>query len=146
MLPIRKHSKNSGFTIIELLMVMTVLGVLAGLVLVNYPASQMRARDARRRSDIKQYQTSLEIYYNRNNVYPTYSGNLAAPGFCTTLGLTGCPNDPKSGNYQIRSSATQYSIWAQLEQPPSPTTYFIVCSNGRTGTHTATGGPACPLP
>ena len=127
-------------------MVMTVLGVLAGLVLVNYPASQMRARDARRRSDIKQYQTSFEIYYNRNNNYPTTGGTVNLVGLCGTLGLTGCPNDPKSGNYQTNSDGTQFAMWAQLEQPISPVTYFIVCSNGRTGTHTAIGGPACPLP
>lgn len=137
---------TSGFTLVELLIVMTVLGVLAGIVLVNYPANQRRARDTRRRSDLKQYQTALELYYNRGNTYPNASGNLVSQ--CGTLGLTGCPNDPQGTNpYQISSSLTQYTVWARLELPQSPVTYFIACSNGKSGNGTSVAGvPTCPLP
>lgn len=113
---------------------MTVLAALAALIMTNYPATQRRARDTRRKSDIKQYQTALELYNNNNNSYPVWpSGNLATSAHCATLGITACPNDPQAPtqNYGASSTATQYVLWARLQQPAStPPTYFILCSNG----------------
>lgn len=145
------HSSRSeaGFTLLELLVVIAIVGMLAGLFVTTFPASQRRARDARRRSDIKQYQTAFEVYANRfNGNYLAATGNPVSS--CAALGLAAgsCPNDPQAPtrNYAFNSTTTQYVIWAQLENPTTPTTFFIVCSNGRVGEHTSASGPACPLP
>jgi len=129
---------KKGFTLPELLIVMTVLAALASVVLVTYPASRRKARDAVRRSDIKEYQTTIEVYYNKENKYPTAVGISA---LCTTLGMTDCPDDPRASDegihYGVNSSDSAYRVWAQLEYPPSPTTYFFSCSTGNSGEATS---------
>jgi general secretion pathway protein G len=54
--------KKPAFTLIELLVVMTIIGVLAGLIVPNYMLARQRARDAQRKSDLKQIQNALELY------------------------------------------------------------------------------------
>ena len=140
-----------GFTLIELIIVMTILGVLASVFILNFPSAQKRARDSQRRGDIKQYQTSLEVFANKStgNVYPTPSGNMTS--HCATLGLPTCPDDPKappSYRYETDASGIGYYIWATLEQPDvtGSIVYFVVCSNGVSGeTTTAPAGASCPI-
>ncbi|OGM09130.1 hypothetical protein A2159_01710 [Candidatus Woesebacteria bacterium RBG_13_34_9] len=123
------------------------MGILAGILLVSFPAAQKRARDAQRRSDIKQYQTSAEIYANKNNGnYPNTGGNFA--NFCTALGLTGssCVDDPSGGSYEVNSSTSTYQIWATLEDAPGGVQmYYISCSNGLSGDNNSEPAGSCPL-
>ncbi|MEK7203403.1 MAG: type II secretion system protein [Patescibacteria group bacterium] len=63
--------KQKGFTLIELLVVIAIIGLLSTLAVVALNNARMKARDARRVSDIKQQQTALELYYNDINSYPT---------------------------------------------------------------------------
>lgn len=63
-----------GFTLIELLVVVSLIGVLATLVLANLNSARERARDAERKSDLRNIQTALRLYYNDNGGYPTSSG------------------------------------------------------------------------
>ena len=139
---------RAGFTFIELMVVISIIGMLAGLFVTQYPAVQRRARDAQRRSDIKQYQAAMEIYYDRNNgSYLTASGSPS--GQCATFGLTNCPEDPQSTpTYQIRSDSNEFVIWATLEQEDDSgnTQYFIVCSSGKAGVSiTAPSTMTCPI-
>lgn len=123
-----------GFTLVELLIVIAVIAGLSTMFISSYPASQKRARDAIRRSDIKQYQTSMEVYANKNGNYAVTAKVDISGTYCsTTLGLSVCPDDPKSAqNYYILATASTYRIWATLEQP-STSTYVYVCSNGKSG-------------
>jgi len=57
---IRNYYK--GFTLIELLIVLSIMGVLATLGFQSFTASQKKARDARRKSDLGQIQKALELY------------------------------------------------------------------------------------
>ncbi len=139
---------NSGFTLIELILVAAVIGLLATIFVSTFPASQRRARDTIRRSDIKQYQTAMEVYANKNNgnYYTIGVGSPVAQ--CATLGLTNCPEDPKSPpTYLIRADSSQYTIWATFEQrnDSGNIQYFIACSTGRSGVcTTAPSGASCP--
>lgn len=58
-----------GFTIVELLIVISVIGILASIVLVVYPGYQMRTRDAERKSDMTQIAAALNAYALQNNAY-----------------------------------------------------------------------------
>ncbi len=135
-LPGIRRVSDYGFTLPELLIVSAVLAILAGIVVTQSRASQQRARDTIRRSDLKQYQTSLEIYFNSHTAYPV--GNTNLPALCGTLGLTtACPGDPHGGVYHYNSpTGTNYTLYATLEYIPSGTTQqnFIVHSDGRTCT------------
>lgn len=156
--------KNSfGFTLVELLVVISVIGILASIVLVSFTASQKQARDTQRKSDVKQYQLALENFANKgNSLYPRRNSTVSADTtLCTDLGLTTCPSDPRevkdaTFDYKYQSdgalsdgvaAATAYVLWGKIENV-TLTTYWVVCSNGKSGQLTAgippTGG-VCPL-
>ena len=59
-----------GFTIIELLIVIAIIGILAGLVLNNFQGAQAKARDTQRRTDINNIHAKLEEFYNEKGGYP----------------------------------------------------------------------------
>lgn len=139
---------RSGFTLLELILVMSVIGILAGLFIANYPSSQRRARDARRVSDLRQYQSALEIYYNANNEYPGSSGDLS--GVCgsdLSQYTSVCPDNPSgTWNYQYVGDSAGYYIYTQLEQnaDDGSTRYQFFCSNGKAGETTSDPGGTDP--
>jgi len=63
-----------GFTLIELLVVISVIGLLASVVLVALNSARLKARDAKRKADLKQLNTALNLYYQDNNAYPNCVG------------------------------------------------------------------------
>lgn len=77
---------SSGFTIVELLIVIVVIGILAAITTVAYNGIQQRSRDAQRSSDIATLQKALEMYHVDNGGYPTCSTTTyvvgAARGAC----------------------------------------------------------------
>jgi prepilin-type N-terminal cleavage/methylation domain-containing protein len=137
----------SGFTLVEILVVISIIGALTALVLVSYTGPQKQARDSQRKSDLKQYQSSLEVFANKTNgLYPSRSdsaGAIASIALCTDLEMTGCSEDPRNAKdssfvyrYQSDGSgadsadATQYVLWGKLENKED---YWVLCSNGKVG-------------
>lgn len=78
---IRSHNlkKQHGFTIVELLIVIVVIGILAALVLNSFSGVQAKARDTERNTDTKAIATQLEAYYN-NSGSGAGNGNGKYPG------------------------------------------------------------------
>ena len=70
--------RNEGFTIVELLIVIVVIGILALLVITTYSGIQAKARNSKRSSDVKSLQTHIEAYYSQAGYYPS-RGNLNDP-------------------------------------------------------------------
>ena len=62
---------NRGFTIVELLIVIVVIGILALLVITTYSGIQAKARNAKRQTDIASLQTQLEAFFSQNGYYPS---------------------------------------------------------------------------
>lgn len=148
---------RQGFTMIEMLVVISIIGILAALALVSFTNTQKQARDSQRKSELKQYQTALENYATKNtSLYPAYPGGTAADGsLCGDLALGSCPVDPKNvsphiyryiSNGTIGDTATVYSFFVGLEKSTT-ITYWVVCSTGKNGESTTipTGGNICPL-
>lgn len=63
--------RKDGFTIVELLIVIVVIGILAGLVITTYNGIQQKARNTERQTDLKAVQGQLEAYYAQNGRYPS---------------------------------------------------------------------------
>jgi prepilin-type N-terminal cleavage/methylation domain-containing protein len=149
-----------GFTLIEMLVVISLIGILAAIALVSFGGSQKQARDTIRKSDMKQYQNALEAFANMaNGLYPnrnTAGGTLIYQNLCNDLNTKlepdiACIQDPKipsdSTYYDYRylsngsgalgsTTATQYVLWAKIENV-SATTYWFVCSTGKNSTSTS---------
>ena len=67
----KMYKKDSGFTIVELLIVIVVIGILAGLVITTFTGIQQKARNTERQTDIKAIHGQVEAYYAQNGKYPT---------------------------------------------------------------------------
>ncbi len=79
------RNKNAkGFTIVELLIVIVVIGILAGLVLNTFNGIQQRARNTTRIDTVKKYITALQLYAADNSSYPT--NDASQTYFSTCLG------------------------------------------------------------
>ena len=102
--------KSKGFTLIELLVAMTVASVLMGLALVSYQGARKSARDGKRKADLEQIRSALEMCRADTGSYPT-----SLPGSCSAY-LT-VPTDPLSPTYEYRynGSPNSYTLCAYLE-------------------------------
>lgn len=72
------RKKQDGFTIVELLIVIVVIGILAALVLNTFGNIQARARDTERKTDVNGIHSQLEVYHADNGYYPILSDVTAS--------------------------------------------------------------------
>lgn len=75
------NKQESGFTIVELLIVIVVIGILAALVLNTFQGVQARARDTERTTDVNALHTQYEVYFNDEGFYPTHAVASVAANF-----------------------------------------------------------------
>ncbi len=122
---------KKGFTLIELLIVVAIISILAGIVLVGLRPSLNTARDARRIAEIKQIQTGLQLYYNRNGVYPDSLQDVLDSGVVTAMPLL----DPGQAPYGYAKDAATggYILGTIFEEPNSKSTQNQV-TTGSAGT------------
>ena len=68
------YKQEKGFTIVELLIVIVIIGILAAITIVAYNGIQARASNSRVQSDIKNVQKLVEAYNATNGSYPSTGG------------------------------------------------------------------------
>lgn len=116
------QKNQKGFTIIELLVVIVIIGILVALALPNLFAAQARGRDSDRKNELKNLQQRLETYFNDNGNYP--STDTAA--MVAALGGAATDNeyvDPRDNAYVYASTdGTSYTLTATLENTGDPDT------------------------
>lgn len=83
-----------GFTLVELLVVISIIAVLSSVVYANFNSARQSARDNIRKADLKDIQLALELYKAQNGRYPTgcngdnaWSGNLGSSWQCTVTNV-----------------------------------------------------------
>ena len=129
-----KTNRQSGFTIIEMLIVVTILAMLAGILIPVLEDAAKSSRDSRRGSDLKTMQTALASFHRVNGAYPdtsdAWQGDASgvganhgydAVGYCPGLVpdfMPALPKDPSpdlpdaANGYQYRSDGTDYKFVA----------------------------------
>lgn len=116
---IKIGKKQLGFTLVELLIVVAVIGILSALLTANFIGVRQRARDAQRKADLKQMQSSLELYRADQGAYPTAISNCGtsfkSPDCTSSTYMQKVPLDPGGTAYTYSSNGTTYSIIACLE-------------------------------
>lgn len=100
---------KKAFTLVELLVVMSIIGVLASLAVGSFRTAQLRGRDTQRKSDLKQISNALELFYADHGRYPdAVSGRIS-----------GCSYDPALGTGTA-------CTWGEGEFTDGKTVYFKV--------------------
>lgn len=88
-------SLKNGFTLVELMIVIVIIGVLTTLIMVSLDNTKMTARNTRRLADIKQIQLALKMYYNDTGTFPS----SITPGSSISKGganyMLRVPSNPK---------------------------------------------------
>lgn len=143
-----------AFTLIELIIVMGILGILMALGVSNFQGARIKARDAKRKSDLATIAKSLEAYANDYGKYPRSNNGVI---ICDDANNTTCawnssfkdskgtiytavlPEDPTTGSgrkYRYESTAgVSYILYAALENSRDPsiiTINGIDCGSGST--------------
>lgn len=109
---------KNGFTLVELLIVIGIVGTLIVGSIGFFTNSLKGTRDSRRKADLNTLQKALESYYNDNGLYPA---TIGAADLCLTqvnCYLKTIPTDPKGYIYlYVRGGSTgsSYQLYSTLE-------------------------------
>ena len=138
---------KKAFTLIELLVVIAVMAGLLALLVPNFMQVRIKARDVRRKSDLKAIQKALEMYKlgQSTPIYPAAAGLVA----CAPLSdanntymqvvpqdpLARCPTVSNSYSYVPAGDLYSYKLSACLEDPNDPEKVTcpagFTCSSGK---------------
>jgi prepilin-type N-terminal cleavage/methylation domain-containing protein len=120
------RKKDSGFTVIELLIVIVVIGILAAIVISTYSGIQVKQRNSKRQTDIQAVQTQLEAFYSQNGYYPSFKD------INNTVWRTKNMEDLSAGDMIDPSAVNQNSADAHLAAAPAAKVYSyqVTDSNG----------------
>jgi prepilin-type N-terminal cleavage/methylation domain-containing protein len=100
--------KSRGFTIVELLIVIVVIGILATLVIVTFSGIQQKGRDSQRKTDINAVASHVSAYYADKGYYPTMADlNSTTWRAANAKGLDPeALKDPKASGANIAAATT----------------------------------------
>lgn len=130
------YKQRKGFTLIEILVVVTIIGILASMTLLGLGPARRSGQDARRIADIRNVQGILEVFFNQKGGYPNCPTAADAPGAaanytgCLTTTLTSAgllrtgqrlPNDADPNKvYGFQGNISEYYLGAfvDLGLPP----------------------------
>ena len=124
-------SKEAGFTLIELLVTVGIIALIASIALLSFQQSRLKARDAKRQTDVAAIRKALDLYQLQNqttypNTAPVPNANTAysiqlLSTFLVPNAISAIPNDPKANatgityHYAWTSNGREYSIFVPRE-------------------------------
>lgn len=108
-----KHKSSTAFTLIELLVVISIIAVLTAILLPNLIGIRGRAADARKKADLKDFQSALRLYYNDNQAYPA---DLSDAKFTDDTYSSDIPADA----VYIQNSEDSYNLYVLLNNTADP--------------------------
>ena len=113
-----QHAKQRGFTLIEIMVVVVILGILAAFVVPNLMDQPIKAKITKANSDIGSIEAALDLYRLDNHRYPSTDEGLEAlidkpadaPAWKEGGYLKKLPNDPWGNPYQYLNPGIHSSI------------------------------------
>jgi len=142
---IKNDQSKFGFSLIESLVVIAIIGLRSTLSVLAINSARVKARDTKRKADLRNIKVALELYYNDNGVYPP-AGGCAYGSNCYVYSTAGNnwipalasympkqPLDPINnlggpwidGRYSysygnVMTNGQGYDLVGQLENPSDP--------------------------
>jgi prepilin-type N-terminal cleavage/methylation domain-containing protein len=95
---------QGGFTLLELIVVVAVLGILAAIAIQQFATLRARAVDAAMRSDLKNAALAMESYYGEFFEYPITLNAIQLVGFRKTSGVTLTITVPTPSTFTITAA------------------------------------------
>ena len=92
-----KHRKQAGFTLIELMVVVVIIAILAGLIIPRFMGETDKAKQAKAKMQIESLESALKMYKLDNGSYPTTEQGLKALVETPTVG--NLPKNWRQGGY-----------------------------------------------
>ena len=134
-------SKRNGFTLVEILVVITIIATLASISFATFNNAQIKTRDGIRKNDLNSLKIALEIYAQKNNL--SYVGGTGVScstdtgNFYTTIAPymanSKVPKDPSPPNNQYcyisLNSGSSFRLFAKLENCSNSNIPNINCSS-----------------
>ncbi|HNX11112.1 MAG TPA: FISUMP domain-containing protein [bacterium] len=135
--------KNPAFTLMELIIVVFIIGLIAGAITISYQAVRANARDTKRISDVTQIQNALELYHRDEGQYPAalVSGQPLVGSTSSTTYLAAVPTPPNVLDGTCTASNNTYS-YSPVNNGEKYTLNF--CLGGQVSN--LTPGAACGTP
>ena len=100
-LALKRLEDQRGFTLIELMVVVSIIALIATIIIPNFIHARQEAQVATSEANLKQIATSLELYYSDKDDYPAGTGLQVTPldlyGSATNPYLEQTPIDPVNG-------------------------------------------------
>ncbi|WP_016957151.1 type II secretion system major pseudopilin GspG [Catenovulum agarivorans] len=117
----RVNKKQQGFTILEIMVVLVIIGILAGMIAPNFIGESDKAKVKKAATDIVTLEQALDMYKLNNNVYPSTEQGLDALVNEPTIEpaprnypdggyIKRLPQDPWGNDYQLLSPGEQGKI------------------------------------
>lgn len=101
----RRTRKQSGFTLVELMVVVTIIGILAAVAVSNVKWAQSKAREAALRHDLFEFRKAIDDYYADKQKYPESLATLKSEHYLRLI-----PKDPITGKVD----------WEEVQNTPDP--------------------------
>ncbi|GAW94131.1 type II secretion system protein [Calderihabitans maritimus] len=104
----KKLREDRGFTLIELMVVVVILGILAAVAIPSFTGKADTAKIKAAKADLKTIGTAIELYYVENDDYPNDWNALTEGGY-----LTKTPYSPWNTDYHFDTS-NGVKVWVEL--------------------------------
>lgn len=147
---------KKGFTLVELMVVITVIAILMTIAIVSFTRIQKQSRDTKRKADIRTLETALQAYYTEFQVYPVSTTAAPASSVLTALAPNYIPSIPTAplgststnGNteymYVTDNTGFTYSLCTTLETASTSGKLWVVSTSNAGGF--GTSDQACCAP
>lgn len=126
--------KTKGFTLIEILVTISIIALLTMVGLTNFKVANQKARDGRRQGDLEQIKAALELYRTDEGEYPgSVTPGATIESATGTIYMNEVPDDPLSTQtYYYSSDTDTYTLCAALELGTSGACGGASCGTGVT--------------